>query len=76
MFDHEDADDSVLAAALLAPATWLGLLLVVGVVLLAWQWSRESEEECARRVCPEGTSSRLLDHDCLCVAKAKEPRRP
>lgn len=69
MLDDSDIDDVVELGVLMpnsAPGCllWIALLIVVAVLVA------RNREECAALHCPEGEPT-LLNHECLCVQKAR-----
>jgi hypothetical protein len=66
-------DDDVTTAALAWPV--MGpISLVLGILVIAFfaYQACENTETCEARECPAGQSARLLEGECLCVAKPTE----
>jgi hypothetical protein len=65
MFDGDDVSDF----ALWGPGGLVGLILLIILLFIVCG----NEEECSKRTCPTGQVSALMEHECLCVTKAKKP---
>jgi hypothetical protein len=63
MIDDEDLE----LTALFAPASWIGLAILI-VVAIAWYASRS---ECEKRVCLEGEHPAVVHSECVCLREAK-----
>lgn len=70
-FDHSDADDWILVSLLSAPATWVGLLVVILIGVAVYSCAHANERECAKLHCASGQQPKLLQHECLCVERAQ-----
>ena len=69
MIDDSDVDDFLWLSILTDNPIISVLLLVVAIGL--YFAASDNKDECAKKVCPNGAVSRLLDHSCLCVTEAK-----
>ena len=70
MIDDNDVDFAILATTSSSGGCgWsiLGLILIAALAIAASM----NSNECGKQTCPPGTSPRLLDHACLCVAEAR-----
>lgn len=62
MIDYHDAE-----FPLWGVGGGLGLVLAIVMLIIASM----NDSECQQKRCPNGQQPRLLDHDCLCVERAK-----
>ena len=68
MIDHSDGDDFWLAS-LFTPGGLGIILLIIAVVL--WIMAMSNDVDCSKKQCPLDMSPKLMNHECLCVTKAK-----
>ncbi len=62
MLDEDDLD----LAVWVGPGGIIGLI----IVLVVWWCVHDNHEKCSERHCDKGLPV-LMEHDCLCVEKAK-----
>lgn len=63
MLDNDDLDFAILAS----PASWVGLLIIVVVLIIVLM----NHGECSEKECPNGQKPVLTENDCYCLEKAK-----
>lgn len=69
MLDERDVEHAELATLFIPWGVWLAIAFVL---LLGVAWIvKENQSGCAVKHCPEGMQPRLIDHDCLCVHRAR-----
>lgn len=68
MIDSHDGDDFWLASLFFEGPFGL-LLLAVAVAI--WIIAAQNSGECEKKTCPDLQAPKLMEHECLCVTKAK-----
>jgi len=68
MIDDSDVDFALLS---LPGGSFGWMLIVVSIIVVLMVAAMSNNEECESRRCPEGSVSKLLDHECICVVEAR-----
>lgn len=69
MIDDSDADDFWLIALITDNPIIIVLALVAGIVFGIIAVS--NSQKCSTRHCPDGQTPKLMNHECLCVTRAR-----
>jgi hypothetical protein len=62
MLDNDDLDFAILAS----PASWIGLIVIIVVLIIVLK----NHDECSKMTCERGKPT-LVENDCHCLEKAK-----
>jgi hypothetical protein len=69
MIDDSDGDSFWVISLFTSGPFALGALLIA---IILWIVAAQNSNECEKRACPPGMTSKLLDHECVCYY----PSRP
>lgn len=68
MLDDDDVEFTALAFPVTGPISFVLFLITIIIMLVVVS---HNKDECAAMHCDNGGQAQLLNHQCLCVEKAK-----
>ena len=71
MIDDEQGDFAFLLLS--NGGGWICLIIAIVVSGVIYAIAASNARDCAKETCPTGQTSRLLDHDCVCVSTPTTP---
>lgn len=48
-----------------------GIFVFLSILIIIAAYAYQNGDDCSKRTCPAGTTSKLTSHECLCVTRPK-----